>query len=830
MLEVKVNQSSVRELNKNLDEVKKSLKDINDAKGVKKLNDNLEDVNKTTKTTIKTISTLEGTLKGLNDELENTEIGTKAYRELEKQVIATSGELKNLDLARESLDNEQFASEAKSVAGGLGDVAGGLALVGVSGGSVEQIVQTMAKVEGVTKLATGAIEAYSSGVKVVNSLAARAAKAQKAMSIATAVQTTATGAQTTATAGATTTQLGLNTAMLANPIFLLVAGIAALVAAFIIFGGEVETAEENNAKLNKTLEAQQILMDRTNDKRIRNAQNNIKLLQSEGASIEERFEAEFALIRVREQAQRDEKKRLLSDRNEKKKLRTLAIKEGNTELADEIHEEVTALSNKFEDLLLMDADFRNEKKVLRNDFNKLLKDEEEKDERDRLSKAQSAYRKRLAAQKSYNDDRLSAARRIKDLELSLLEDGISKDTQLSEEKTKRAIEDLEKQYGNVKYLNETQLTELNSLRALLTTEGNAEVIAINDEYYKEDLKNRAAFAEEIKKLLGTEGSTQKELLDMQYADDLTALQKKVDDEIFTIEEGNKIKAQLLQNLGTDKAKIDADLAAREKAAMLELNATDYEGKLAQLEANRLLELEQKDLTESELALIEKRYAEERKRLGQEEFDGKLAMAGEFAAAAGQALDMVADISSNIFETQNNKRATEHANELANLEEGSEEYEAAKARQLLADEKAAKKQFEINKKIQIAQAIIQGVQAVLAAYSSGSAIPVVGAVTGPLFAGLAAVAAATNIAKISSSTYQGGGGGAPSAPSAPSNISSSIQQAQPQFNLFGQGNDENTVGPGAEGGQQNITVNAEVSVSEINDVQNKVAVQEDRATL
>jgi hypothetical protein len=85
-------------------------------------------------------------------------------------------------------------------------------------------------------------------------------------------------------------------------------------------------------------------------------------------------------------------------------------------------------------------------------------------------------------------------------------------------------------------------------------------------------------------------------------------------------------------------------------------------------------------------------------------------------------------------------------------------------------KAAKQQFKINKALAITSATIQGVQAVLAAYSSGSAIPVVGAVTGPLFAALAGVTVAANIAKIASAKFNegGGGGGGASvpAPSAP----------------------------------------------------------------
>ena len=82
-------------------------------------------------------------------------------------------------------------------------------------------------------------------------------------------------------------------------------------------------------------------------------------------------------------------------------------------------------------------------------------------------------------------------------------------------------------------------------------------------------------------------------------------------------------------------------------------------------------------------------------------------------------------------------------------------------------KVEKKKFEINKKLQIAQAIMQGIQGVQAAYASGSAIPIVGAATGPVFAALAALATGLNIAKIRNTTFEGGSSsGSVSAPSAP----------------------------------------------------------------
>ncbi|HEY0042267.1 MAG TPA: hypothetical protein VGB71_16460, partial [Flavisolibacter sp.] len=80
----------------------------------------------------------------------------------------------------------------------------------------------------------------------------------------------------------------------------------------------------------------------------------------------------------------------------------------------------------------------------------------------------------------------------------------------------------------------------------------------------------------------------------------------------------------------------------------------------------------------------------------------------------------------------------------NLKKGSKE-----------DLAAAKQQFEINKKLSLVSATIMGIQSVIAAYQSGAAVPVAGIVLGPAMAILAGIAAATNIAKIAGSKFEGG---------------------------------------------------------------------------
>lgn len=112
-----------------------------------------------------------------------------------------------------------------------------------------------------------------------------------------------------------------------------------------------------------------------------------------------------------------------------------------------------------------------------------------------------------------------------------------------------------------------------------------------------------------------------------------------------------------------------------------------------------------------------------------------------------------------------------------------------------EEALAKRQFEVNKKFQIANAVMQGAQAVLAAYSSGSAIPIIGAVAGPLYAAAAGLVALRNIAQIRATQFQGGagsvgdmGGTVPSLPS--NNVVPNINQNQQPVTTFTGNNNNN----------------------------------------
>jgi hypothetical protein len=207
---------------------------------------------------------------------------------------------------------------------------------------------------------------------------------------------------------------------------------------------------------------------------------------------------------------------------------------------------------------------------------------------------------------------------------------------------------------------------------------------------------------------------------------------------------------------TDAQIKEAEATRRNEMAALELKliAIEKEGQDTYavrqqiLEAERLQALENTELTENEKLLIEAKYDKQRDDLRNENLEKEEDIQAKIKQGLidtyQQSFTAVQALSDAIF-----------ANRLANADKGS-------AKELAIQ----KKQFEIGKKIQIAQALMQGYQAVLAAYASGSAVPVIGAILGPAQAALAGIVAASNVAKIRATKFEGGSFSPPTTPQAP----------------------------------------------------------------
>ncbi len=141
------------------------------------------------------------------------------------------------------------------------------------------------------------------------------------------------------------------------------------------------------------------------------------------------------------------------------------------------------------------------------------------------------------------------------------------------------------------------------------------------------------------------------------------------------------------------------------------------------------------------------------------------------------------------------------------------------------EKRAKRQFQINKALALSAAVIDGFKAITASLAASPLV--IGVIPNPVgIANLIITAATTaaNIAKIAATKYEpSGGGGGASAASVPTasagaalgGAAASVQNT-PSFNLFGQGNNLNNVGPGGsrEVGGGSMTIKAYVSETDI----------------
>jgi hypothetical protein len=219
---------------------------------------------------VKTLGSLKTELASINEELENVEIGSKAFTELSDKARSTASEIKTLEKTFEGLEPQQkteaFVKGFEAVSGAVAVTVGSMALFGVESerlGKIEQQVQgAIAIAVGARAIAEGALQAKVAARLVVEKSAAVATKAL------------------------TVAQRIYNTVLAANPIFAIVtviaavtAGIYALTKALKDDTTQVEFNADEYERLSKAIEA-------SNKER----QNAIELANAQGKSQEEILE------------------------------------------------------------------------------------------------------------------------------------------------------------------------------------------------------------------------------------------------------------------------------------------------------------------------------------------------------------------------------------------------------------------------------------------------------------------------------------------------------------------------------------------------------------
>jgi hypothetical protein len=429
---------------------------------------------------------------------------------------------------------------------------------------------------------------------------------------------------------------------------------------------------------------------------------------------------------------------------------TLALRiERNKYLQEEINNNLKLLE-------VMDNNFLNQTKLYKDTVKEnKAKAQEIKVEEVKLNQEVINEGKKAAeAQKQFLADRLAATRLIQDITLGLMQDGVEKELQANAYKYERLREDLLK---NEK-LNKDERTKLNNL---YVQEAEQTADAINKKYVDAEVKKQADLAKVIK--------------------DAKEIQAQEEEDFFA-------RYQEAVN-STQQNEINA---VREKYNLLIEEAKRYGQSTLELE-----KLQQDAIAQIEKDAREKKAAEEKAEL-----DRKVKIAEDYSNSIN-----------NLAET-----AFVLAERFGKQDEVSKE-------------KRAKRQFAVQKAMQLSLAIIDGFKAAQASIAQFPPVTPIG------IAALVATISASvaNVAKIASTQYgskssAGGGGGGTDVSTMAGNANAG--GGAPSFSLFGQGNNQNTTsGPqDVENKSNQLTVKAIVVESDVTSTQNKIQKMQENATL
>lgn len=721
----------------------------------------VDDLNNEFNGTLQTISDLRIASQRLSEELESTPVGTEKFKQLQSALVDVNGQLKNYELSIEALDNEQLASEIRSVVGGVMDLVGGLTLLGVSDENIEKIAQKFAKLEGISRAATGAMDIYNSGAKVMNSILTKSAAAQEVLAAAT----TASGA---ASAGAAVKFRALTAAMLSNPFTAIAVAIGAVVSALILFSDEQETAAEKTQRETEELEKQneelkkqaaniQKIILLRKDSSIEQA-NNLELLKAQGKSQEEIYAAEKRLIETQ-----------IGEVLAGARTR-IAIKTGELSETAKLTEEQLVNQKKLtEEELKTYKDLIQKKKVL--DATEKKRKEDESDE---------AYKKRIAETKKIEEERNKLEAELYSqflIEKEKLENEYLDGLLTNQQREENAVRDKyftllqqAEEYGDerVKILKDAQQKELDEI----------------DEKYKKQAELEKANTSQINaevELLEIEHQKQLELIEadkIQNEEDrekaiLEIKRKYLQLEIDAITNSIQKQKDLLTEQFNQEIS-NEELTADEKERI----RAEYNANIIKLDQDRELqiaELETETIQNSMSKLQSKidRYSEIINQIGGFITQGADVIDQHLAEKSEQELHRYVELNDAAKESLKNRLD----NGLIDREQYDKAIESLDNQRQQKETELAKKAFNRSKAIQILNATIQTAQAVLAAYSAGAAVPIIGPVTtGPAYAAIAGALGAAQIGVIASQKFKASRGGR--VPGEPSQIDSVDAQLAP----------------------------------------------------
>lgn len=626
---------------------------------------------------------------------------------------------------------------ASTVTAGYGALQGAIALTGSEN---EALAETFVKLQAVQSVLTG-IEQVRAALEKESLLVT------KAKVVWSKVATAAEYVYAAAVGTTTGAMKALRIAMLSLPIVAIIAGIVALIAALASFMSAEEQAEEQNKALNSSFEKQNEALEANARQYKRNADNKRALMISEGATAKELFEFDKKRLKDEEILRKKNVKLLKDTLPEKTKAYKKALEEENWELAKTIREETKAMRKKYKDFRELDGQYAVDRKLLENNYqNDLAKTDE--DAKKKQEQKNKEWRQKQKDKKAAEDQkRLEEQKLLEDLLIQNITDSNARRIAQMKLQHERELAEVKLKYGeNSKVVKELETKQAADKQALLDEIAKAErdkqavnakallegkLIEMRGDFDAQQALRREQALAEMTEALAKEGLTEGERFKIkeEYNQKIAALDQQL------VDRDRKNQKALLDGRLIEQQEHEKQLTGAKLKAIAEAFEAEQEIKkdLAKFEMEEALL--QENLTAGEKFKIQQEYLAKINAINQESADKEKERQKQIQEAAMKVLTMGLEASQN-------------------LADAFFDYKFAKVKKGSAEElKLEKQKFEVSKKLQVAQAIMQGVQATQAAYASGSAIPFVGAVTGPLFAAAAAAASALNIAKIKSTTFE-----------------------------------------------------------------------------
>ena len=282
----------------------------------------------------------------------------------------------------------------------------------------------------------------------------------------------------------------------------------------------------------------------------------------------------------------------------------------------------------------------------------------------------------------------------------------------------------------------------------------------------QDEANKKAKERRDKRIAAAKAEKEEQLrIEKEYNDAVIRAQKELDDEITRIGEAARDRREKEQEQRKEAAsKAEQDIYDNAKGfieAKLIEDANNLQAKRDSLELERYILLQNKELTEGEIAAIEAKYRKDKQQLDADELDKERANQRKKVEMASEAIGVLQDAMS-LFTAKN--------------------------------ETDARRQFKINKALSLSSAVVNTALAVTAALTAGG--NPIKLATGMQFveAGIAAASGAVSIAKIAGTQFGGFGGGGTGGGSNSSSPNSNMTQGliTPNFNIVGN-NGQNQLG-------------------------------------